>query len=639
MKLPEIRYNPNIRPLAKEDTSLPLKAAQNEINLSKARLGAELDVASKDYQANIALSNARLAADQDFIHSQASIATEVKNLKTQNKANQNIMVANIVSSLAQTALQQGAKWQAAREEANVATGITTYGTKVRAIAAELDQPTIDLNKYSDVDFSSIPKNMIYEGTDAVTGQPVRSAPHHVAAPLIYVAREAAIRESVGSDIGSVYSKAQLDNGIAHTKGAVDAGMVKNAYDYERKFLSGQYDQALNTAIQQGDLHTSLGIIDSAEARGVWTVDYAADKRGSIKGDIKFSALMRQADQASTMDELKLVREAAYELPKSEQISIRSVVAGREHQLEREFEKQQTINERISLARNAETAVDVAIGAGGMGNFEAGRAALVKWAEQNDPEHLQDYTQAWRVRFNQAKSAENYQINRITDQAYEDISKNPNAPIPAAVTGKDYETLVKLKEMGLAGTARTTDMRTWSELHDKMVSDPAGFKKMQIGQYMSKLDEQDYKMFKNAQAKIGSDSWEPTSTESASAQFDNFARQAFGRGFKDNDNAAALQHGYINAVDQFEQSKGGKSTTAERQAILTDLFKAKVPTFNKSIMGGIRKTSSTVVKSDMAPYIPAISTILKQSGVPVTAANIAAEYNARLQAGRLEELEP
>lgn len=642
MKLPDIQYNPNVRPLAKEDTSLPLKKAQAAIALSKARLGAELDVAAADHKANVQMSRARLAADQDRIQSEANIAIDAFKIKSNRKMTKQLVTAQVASSLAQTALSQGSRWYAAQEEAKVAQGITTYNSQVRNLAAELEsQQTIDLNKYQDVDFSSIPANMIYEGVDSVTGQKIRTAPNYLAAPLVYASREAAIRQAAGADIQAEYSRAQFDNGIAPTKGAVDAGMVKATFNNQRQFLAAQYEQSLKASIQQEDLHTSLGIIDSAEARGVWSFDYAAEKRGSLIGDIKFSSLVRQADQATTTEQLKLIKEAAYELPKSEQISVRSVVAAREHALDKAADERKVIADRVKLATNTETAMDIGIGAGGMKSFEDGREAIVKWATKNDPEHLSDYTSAWRTRFNQAHNAEQAEVRKITDKAYEDIAKDPTTPIPAKVTGTDYANMQKLKDMGMQGIPRVTDAKRWNEIFDKMVKDPQAFKTIDLGPEMTKLDEQDFRFFKQAQAKMLTPDWNQTQVESASSQFDNFADQAFGPMWKNNkgtvEDANALRQAYISAVDQFEKANDRKSTASDRQGILTDIFQAKVQTFSKGWFSDFRPETSTILKSDAKPYISRISVMLIRNGKQVNAENIAAAYNYLLKNNLLDEL--
>ena len=116
MKLPEIEYNAgNVRPLAKEDTSLPMRAAQTEINLSKVKLQSELDLSQialsseldkvgKIGQANIRMARENLATDQNLNQAKAQIATAIFNHRTDQKAINRNFKLQMVNTLAQTAI-------------------------------------------------------------------------------------------------------------------------------------------------------------------------------------------------------------------------------------------------------------------------------------------------------------------------------------------------------------------------------------------------------------------------------------------------------------------------------------------------------------------------------------------------------
>lgn len=113
MKLPEIEYNPNgVRPLAKEDTSLPMRAAQTEIGLSKVKLQSELDLSQialsseldkvgKIGQAGIRVARENLATDQHLNQAKAQIATAVFSHRVDQKA----IDRNFKLQMANTAVQ------------------------------------------------------------------------------------------------------------------------------------------------------------------------------------------------------------------------------------------------------------------------------------------------------------------------------------------------------------------------------------------------------------------------------------------------------------------------------------------------------------------------------------------------------
>lgn len=637
MRLPDIDYGVGkVAPLAKKSTDHIEKNLETEVNLSRARLGAELNKAQEVGQANIRLARRRGEIAKDLIRTKADIQNQITAHKYDQKSATTSTIVSSISSLAQTGISSYMSWHAANEEAKVSKGITDYSGKISALTNELSSSrTVDLTKHKDVDFSSIPENMIYSGTDPVTGQEVKTAPSHLAAPLVFAAQEEKIRSQALEGIDSDYSIAQFENGVSQKLEAATARVTKAAYDNEASFLSGQYQEALTSAVGQEDFATSVDIINSAEARGVWSVEKAAKARSSLQGDIKFTRLVRLTDEATTLDQLKQVREAAGELPVDDMMRVRSVVNQKEGRIQKELDRAEVIKERTTLNLNTETALDAGYAAGG--DFENQRAAVVAWAKKHDPENLNHYTGAFRTRYNQSKNAEKARVNDIVDQAAEAIYNDPRAPIPPEATGQDYLNLQKLKAKRISGEPGETNMKRWNELYDIATNEPEKFKKMALGPEMANLSEADFKYFKKLQGEMRGGTYDQTQTQSADGQFNSFARQAFGKNYADKDEAMQLRQAYINSVDQFEQEKKGKSTAAERQSILNDLFSSRVSTYSKGMFGGVREKTATMVKSEMGPYIPAISTLLKERGVRVTADNIAKQYNFMLENGTLEEL--
>lgn len=647
MRLPDIRYDREVRPLAKEDPGIAARKAQVEIDLSRVQLGADLDKASKIGQANIRLAREMLAADQRKIETQAKTNIEAFNIKSRMAVESRAAKMQLGVSLLQTAVQVGTKWYEANEDAKAAKAITAYNSGVTNLSAELSRsPVINLDEHPDVDFSQIPEHMIYEGVDELTGKKIRSAPNHVAAPAVWAKREAELRMAVSKGIDSQYTLAKFENGVASQAQAAQLQMVKAKFDHETKFLSGQYASALDDAIKQTDLPTAVAIIDSAEARGVWTAEEAGKRRSTISGDIKFAGTLNLIDAANSLDDVKALRSAITDggFDKSTMVTLRSQLAQKENTIEQEVERNRQKAERALVNIRQEQAVNVGIGAGGLKDYESGRQAVVDWAMKTDPENARTYSQAWSTHWSQVKTAEAHQRQMAVDQAYEAIYRDPTAPIPATVTGADVYKLEEFREKQLTGVSVHTDMTRWNELHDMMTKNPQKFAQHPIGREGAYLSEGDMKFFKQKQAEIVAGKFNPTEVAAAGAQFEDYAKQVFGPRYQQDKKtiaqANALRQAYQTRVWQLESEQRAAASGVQRTDILNDLFKNRAPVLRQTILGsGFRQDDEVeITDKKVAEYVPAITTILRVNNIPVTADNIMREYNARLRAGQLEELD-
>ena len=642
MRLPDINYNRGVEPLAKQDPNLPRKEAQVEIDLSKARLGAELRSNDEVGAANVRLAKLRREVDREQINTYSNIAISAFNRKSEKKQAKEALTIGIAAQFVQLAVQQGAKWYEANEEAKVAEGITKYNSGVTNLVTKLENsPTISLEDFPGVDFSDVPENMIYHGVDAVTGKNIRTVPNHVAAPIVFASTEKSIREAAGEGITGTVSKAQFTNGISNRSASAMASVVRSKYDYENKFLSGKYKDSYDQAIQQEDIATASDIVDSAEARGIWTAEAAGKLRSSLLGDVKFSRLVRQADSATTLDQLKAVREEAYDMPKSEQISIRAILSRRENEFDAAREKAETAAKRTILARNAELASDIGMSA--KGGYSDKREEVRAWASKNDPENMAHHISHFTARFNQERNAESAMVTEITNQAAEDIYTGRTTEIPPEVTGLNYIKLDELARMKKSGIAPVTDLKRWQELYTMAVRQPEKFTELPLWAERGSLDSGSFEQLVKMQNSITDGTFNKTQTIAAKAQFDSMAKQAWGPRYSSSSSgirkASEVEQAYVNAVDQFEDDNNRKSTSAERQTILNDLFESKVKVFYKSTFSGIREGDpEPIISSDMGPYIRSISALLNARNVPVTSRNIAAQYNKMIKDGTLEELD-
>jgi hypothetical protein len=652
MRLPDIAYNSgSVRPLAKEDTSLPLRAAQTEIGLSKvklgaeldlsqARLGAELDKSSKIGQANIRLAREMRQVDQQAAWDRAKIATDIFSHGVDQKGADRSAKLQLTNTLVQTAINSAGKWYQGEQEAKAAQGSATYSQGIASLSATLqNSSTVDLNAYPDIDFSQIPANMIYEGVDEVTGQPIKTAPNHLAAPLVFAAEEKKIRAQASTGLDSQLAQAKFNNAIGADYERAAVGMIASKAKHEHAFLSGQYEDALTKRIDSADLAGAIDTINSAEARGVWGVEEASKKRKTIVGDVAYSGLVKGVDRASTMAELQAVKEAAYDLPKEYQTSIRAAVAAKEHDFEKAADKAQKQHEQAVVGLNKIGASQVAIAAGGLKDYGAGVAAIVEKYGKADPAHVDDYVSAWHTTHSTLISQE----NRQKDAAVASWYRDPSQAIPAwAASGPELREMEKYATKVKSGEPVQTHMPTYNKLQRMAGEDPASFQKLDLDLFRAGLDDGDMKHFAGVQSKMLEGGGKSHQVATANSVFDTAAMQVWG---KEGSRSKAQQaqadgafRAYTAIIEQRVEANGGKPlATGDMQKISDEVFKAKIPAMVPGTFYGVSEKKVTVADPTVAPYVPAITSMLQANRKPVSAAAIIKEYQAWAKAGRLEEL--
>lgn len=673
MRLPDITYGGEVRPLAKEDPNIAAKKAQVEIDLSKAQLGADLGVAQAKGQADLSVAqstgqaglyvakakgqadikladdigaaNIRLAremrqVDQDKAWSKAKIATDAFAHGVDMNAMTRNTMAQVVSSLAQTAISQASRWYEADQESSAAKGSAVYSAKMGALTADLaSSKTIDLNKYPNIDFSSIPKNMIYEGTDEVTGKKVRSAPNHLAAPLIYADAEQKIREEAAKGIDSRLARAKFDNSIAQDQERNALTLLTANKKHEHEFLQGQYQTAIDTTVAQGDFAKAISMIDSAEARGVYSSEQAAGKRHKVASDVKYVNYMKAIDGTNDLAELSRIQASTVDLPKEDQTLVRSAVAKKEAQIERIAEKKRVEAERALVGQRSIMASEIAIAAGGLKNPEAGRQAVIKAFFNTDPKHVDDYVRSWESRY----SSINTQIHQQKEAVQAAWYKDPTQPIPAEFDGKNLVEAQKYQAKVVSGAPLETDMQTFVKLERLAGTDPNAFKNQNLDLFRGALDDSAMKHFSGMQSKMISGEQKGESIQSAHAVFDNAAKQVFGPKYasskSDSKKADNIFQAYTMEIEQAIEAKGKQLTTSEMQAVANDVFRTKVQSMSSSwYSSALHPTEVKLSDPDVNKYIPQISNMLKAGKQQVTPQNIIKEYTFRLQHGTLKELD-
>lgn len=641
MRLPDISYNPNgVRPLAKEDPNLPMRAAKIEVDLSHARLGAELDKASKIGQANIRLAREMRQVDQQAAWDRAKIATDIFSHNVDQKGAKRAANLQLANTLVQTAISSADRWYQAEQESVAAKGSAKYSQGVAELSARLqNSSTIDLNAYPDVDFSQIPEHMLYEGVDEVTGQKIKAAPNHLAAPLVFAAEEKRIRAEASAGIESKLAQAKFQNAIGTDYERAAVGMIASKAKHEHSFLQGQYEEALAKRIESADLAGAVDTINSAEARGVFSAEEASKKRKTIVGDVAYSGLLKGVDNATSPAELQTIREAAYSLDKERQTSIRAAIAVKENAFEKAAEKAQKQHEQAVVGLNKLAASQVAIAAGGLKDYGAGVAAIVEQYGRTDPAHVDDYVAAWHTTHSTLIAQE----NRQKDAAVAEWYRNPSQPIPAwAATGTELQAMEKYAVKVKSGEPVQTHMPTYNKLQRMAGEDPAQFQKLDLDLFRAGLDDGDMKHFAGIQSKMLEGGGKSQQVASANAVFDTAAMQVWG---KESGRSKAQQaqadgafRAYTAMIEERIEANGGKPlSTSDMQKISDEVFKAKIPATVPGMFFGAKEAKVTVSDPAVAPYVPAITSMLQANRKPVTAQAIIKEYQAWLKSGRLEEL--
>lgn len=181
MRLPDIDYQPgNVRPLAKADDKLPLRKAQIEIDLSKVKLGAALDLAGQIGQAGVSLARQKLAVEKDRIHSEAQFAIDLFNHRTQMKAAKRNMNLKLVND----AVQIGAQIVSAYAGYQQNQGKAEVSSAKLNLAKEMGQFQFDNAGVTAYSADSLPKGL-YRGETVIEKPDGSSKPIQLSRNEIY----------------------------------------------------------------------------------------------------------------------------------------------------------------------------------------------------------------------------------------------------------------------------------------------------------------------------------------------------------------------------------------------------------------------------------------------------------------------
>lgn len=641
MRLPDISYGGEVRPLAKEDPDIAAKAAQVEIELSKAQLGADLDKASKIGQSQIRLAREMREVDKDKAWSQAKIATDAFSFKTDQagaRRNNNIQ---LVSSLAQTAISVAGKWYEAGQESSAAKGSANYSKAAGALVSTLaNSVTVNLNDYPDVDFSQIPENMIDKDVDKVTGKKGRFAPNHLAAPLVYASEEPKIRSKAAEGIESRLALAKFDNAITQDGERHALTMISAKAKHEHEFLQGQYQSAIDTTVSEGDFPGAIARIDSAEARGVFTSKQAAAKRKTIASDVAYVNINKAIKAENTIEGLQAIQNSVANLPPERQTLVNSMTNTKINTTERKLEHQKVEQERQQVGVRKVMAGQIALAAGGLDNPDAAEAAIIK-QYGGDGAHIDEYVAAGHQAISNHRANITYQENQAEKKWYQDVRSNPDTPIPGSMVGSKADAAEKYAARIKSGAPIATDLKVYTKLERMAGADPNAFKQQDLDMLQPYLDESATKHFSGMKSKMlaGEDS---TQISNAHAVFDNMAKQVVGLHYAKSSSQQKtvneMFQAYTISIEQAADKKGSKLTSSEMGLVANDIFKTKIQTTSKNWVGNAKQTELTLKDSDINKYVVPISYMLKAAGKPVNATNIGKEYSVRFKNGTLKELD-
>lgn len=200
----------------------------------------------------------------------------------------------------------------------------------------------------------------------------------------------------------------------------------------------------------------------------------------------------------------------------------------------------------------------------------------------------------------------------------DINSIPATTL-AAMDGRDLESLRAHNRVRLSGEAVKTDFGTWYELRQQAIADPAGFAKVDLRRYTTKLSGGDLQEL----AKMQKDPSAVADAATLDQQLSN-THDLLGWGTNDREKKGQFDMAVTAAVNAEQQRAGKKLNFTERQQVIDRMLtEGKVP----GLVWGTNKrkyfeVQGTDAAAGFVPTIPdaertRIENALKRNGIPVT----------------------